>query len=227
MLGTIFILIIRKDIKEQISKIMAKAPSSTLLRCLKDFSLIQVPVEMSLQIVTLTSLTSVSGGTSLRRLRLVGFIFVPVRRCKNASNSSVLLTCQMRHCDDVSAWSRTLILVTKMDQFYLGTRHFWHLWFFQHIRWFSLIKVPASTSLQRLKDVGLIQILNVISLPRFMLVSLTQVSIGTSLRRLKLVGFIYVPVRRRKDVSNRSVLFTYQLLRHDDVPAQSFTSRPI
>ena len=220
-------LIIRKDIKEQISKTMAKAPPSTLLQRLKDFSLIQVPVEMSLQLVTLTSLTYVPVGTSLRRLKLVGFIYVPVRRCKNVSNRSVLLTCQMRHRDDVSAWSRTLILVTKMNQFYLSTRHFWYLWFFQHIRWFCLIKVPASTPLQRLKDVGLIQILNVISLPRFMLVSLTQVSIGTSLRRLKLVGFVYVPMRRRKDVSNRSVLFMYQLLRLDDVSAWSATFRPI
>ena len=32
----------------------------------------------------------------------------------------------------------------------LGSTLFWHLW------WFSLIKVPASTSLQRLKDVGFI-----------------------------------------------------------------------
>ena len=32
----------------------------------------------------------------------------------------------------------------------LGSTFFWHLW------WFSLIKVPASTSLQRLKDVGFI-----------------------------------------------------------------------
>ena len=32
-----------------------------------------------------------------------------------------------------------------------------------------------------------------------------------------LVVFIYVPVRRHKDVSNRSVLLKYQLRRRDDV----------
>ena len=60
----------------------------------------------------------------LRRLKLVGFIYVPVRRRKNVSNRSVLLTYQLRRRDDVSAWSRTLILVTKIDQFYLGTRQY-------------------------------------------------------------------------------------------------------
>ena len=44
-------------------------------------------------------------GTSIRRLKLVGFIYVPVRRR-----------------DDVTVRSRTLILVIKVDQFYLGTR---------------------------------------------------------------------------------------------------------
>ena len=34
-------------------------------------------------------------------------------------------------------------------------------------------------------------------------------------------------MRRRKDVSNRSASFTYQLRRHDDVSAWSATSRPI
>ena len=38
------------------------------------------------------------------------------------------------------------------------------------------------------------------SLRSVKLVSLTEVRVGTLLRRLKLVGFIYVPVRRRKDV---------------------------
>ena len=41
--------------------------------------------------------------------------------------------------------------------------------------------------------------------------SLIQVAVGTSARRPKLVGFVYVTVRRSKDVSNRFVLLTYQL----------------
>ena len=45
--------------------------------------------------------------------------------------------------------------------------------------------------------------------------------------RLKLVGFINVPMRCRKDVTNRSVLFTYQFWRHGDVLAWSAASRPI
>ena len=36
-----------------------------------------------------------------------------------------------------------------------------------------------------------------------------------------MVGFIYVPVRRHKEVSNRSDELTYQLRRHDDVSAWS------
>ena len=54
---------------------------------------------------------------------------------------------------------------------------------------FSLIKVPPSTSLQHLKDIGLIQLEVATSLRRVMLVSLPQVSIG-ALLRLKLAGFI-------------------------------------
>ena len=91
-------------------------------------------------------------GTSLRGLKLVCFIYVLVRRRKNISNRSLLLMYQLRHRGDVSAWSRKFKLVTKMGQFLLGTRQY----VFRHLRWFSLIKVPASTSLQRLKDVGLI-----------------------------------------------------------------------
>ena len=45
--------------------------------------------------------------TSLRSLKLVGFIYVPVRRR-----------------DDVIVRSRTLILVIKVDQFYLDTRQY-------------------------------------------------------------------------------------------------------
>ena len=135
-------------------------PASTLLRCLKDVSLIQAPVQTFLQHDKLVSLTYVPVGTSRRRLKLVGFIYVPVRR----------------H-DNVIGWSRTLILVIKMDQLSLGTRQqdFRHHW------WFSLIKVPASISLKLLKMVGFIQVLVVTFLRRGELVSRTQVLTGTSL----------------------------------------------
>ena len=66
-----------------------------------------MPVETFLKRVKVVSLTYVQVGTSLRGLKLVGFIYVPVRRC-----------------DDVTARSRTLILVNKIDQFYLGTRQY-------------------------------------------------------------------------------------------------------
>ena len=95
-------------------------------------------------------------------------IYVPVRRRKNVPNRSVLLTYQLRCRDDVSAWSKTLILVTEMEQFYLGITQY----LFSRFQWFSLIKILASTSLQRLKDVGLIQVLVVTSLRRVKLVSL-------------------------------------------------------
>ena len=65
------------------------------------------------------------------------------------------------------------------------------------------------------------------SLPRVKLISLTYVSIGTSLRRLKLGGLNYVPMKRHKDVSNRSLSFTDKSQRRDDVSAGSATSRPI
>ena len=178
-----------------------------LLQHLKDVGIIQVPAEMSLQRVKLVSLTQVPVGTSLRRLKLVGFIYVPVRRCKNVSNRSVLLTHQLRR-DDVSAWSRAFKLVSKMGQFLLGTRQY----VYRHLPWFSFIKVPVRTLLQHLKDIGIIQVLIVIFLRRVKLVSLTQVLIGTLLQCLKLVGFIYVPMRCRKDATNRPVSFTYQLV---------------
>ena len=68
-------------------------------------------------------------------------IYVPVRRPKNVSNRSVLLTYQLRRCDDVSLLSKTFKLVSKMGQFLLGTRQY----IFQHLRWLIPIKVPAST----------------------------------------------------------------------------------
>ena len=77
-----------------------------------------------MQRVKLVSLINVPVGTSLVYFKLIGFIYVPVRRRKNVSNRSTLLTYHLRRRDDLSAWSRTLILVTKMDAFYLGTRQY-------------------------------------------------------------------------------------------------------
>ena len=42
-----------------------------------------------------------------------------------------------------------------------------------------------------------------------------------------MVGFIHVPVRLRKDGSNRCVSLTYQLRRRNDVLVWSETSQPI
>ena len=128
------------------------ASGSKLVQRLKDVSLIWVTVEMSLQRVKLVSLIYVPVGTSLQRLKLVGFIYVPVKRRKNVSNRSVLLTYQLRHRDGFSAWFRTLIWSLKWIKFIwvLGST------FVRHLRQFSLIKVPASTSQQCLEDVGLI-----------------------------------------------------------------------
>ena len=52
---------------------------------------------------------------------LFTIFYTPMRYCRNVSNRSVLLTYQLRRFDDVSAWSRTLKLVTKNGQFLLGT----------------------------------------------------------------------------------------------------------
>ena len=62
------------------------------------------------------------------------------------------LAYQLRRHDDVSAWSGTSKLVTKMAQF---------LWVLcsklpRRLSWFSIFKVPACMLLQRLKYVGII-----------------------------------------------------------------------
>ena len=88
----------------------------------------------------------------VRRLKLVVFICVPVKRRKNVSSRSALLTYQLRRCDNVLASSRTFKLVSKINRFLLGTRQY----VFRLLRWFSLIKVLDCTSLQHLKGVGLI-----------------------------------------------------------------------
>ena len=54
------------------------------------------------------------------RLKLVGFIYVPVKCRKNVSRRSVLLTYQLRRCDDVLSLSRTFKLVSKISQFLGG-----------------------------------------------------------------------------------------------------------
>ena len=194
-----------------------------LLRRLKDVSLIQVLVKTSLQLVQLVNLIQVPVVTSLGRLRFLGFVYVPLRRRKDVSNRSILLTYQLRCC--VMSQHGPV----RSNQSLEWVNLFWVLGsrFFRHLRQFSLFKVPASTSLQRLKDGSLIQVPTLTSLRCVKLVSLTQVLIGTSLRRLKLVGLNCVPMRRHKDVSNRSVSFTYQSRRCDDVSAWSATSRPI
>ena len=62
---------------------------------------------MSLRRVKLISLTQVSIGTSLRRLKLFGLNYLPMIRHKDISNRSAWFTYQSRRCDDVSAWSAT------------------------------------------------------------------------------------------------------------------------
>ena len=178
-----------------------------LLRRLKDVSLIQVLVKTSLQLVQLVSLIQEPIVTSR----------------KDVSNRSVLLTYQLRRRNNISALASTFNLLIRISQFILGTRK----QIFAASQVVQSLQVPAITSLQRLKDVSLIQVPALTSLRCVKLISLTQVSIGTSLRRLKLVGLNQVLMRRHKDVSNRSVSFTYQSRRCNDVSAWSATSRPI
>ena len=74
-----------------------------------------------------------------QRLKLVGFIYVPVIRGKGISNRSVLLMYQLKCQDDVSAWSRTFKMVTKMGKFLLGTRQC----VFSAFQVVQSLKVPA------------------------------------------------------------------------------------
>ena len=178
-------------------------PGSTSLRHLKDVCLIQVPVKTSLCRAKLVSLTQVPISTSLRRLKLVYFIYAPMRHHKDVSNRSDEFMYQLRRHGDVSAWSGEFKLVTKMDKFLLRT--------------ISVNFLGVSGGSVFLRQ----------HLVRHWYVSQTQVLVVTLLRRPKLVGFIYVPVRRRKDVSNKSVSLTYQLRRRHDVLAWSATSRPL
>ena len=53
---------------------------------------------------------------------LLSFFYVSVRHFSNVLNRPVLLMHQSRRCDDVSVWSRTLKLFTKMSQFPLDTK---------------------------------------------------------------------------------------------------------
>ena len=109
--------------------------------------------------------------------------YVQVRHCRNVSNRSILLTYQLRLCDDFSAWFRTLKLITKMDQFLLGTKavHFSQTsggsasLKYQLVRCYNISKTSVSFSYQ------LRPLCDVVNL-----VSLTQVLIGALLRRLKL-----------------------------------------
>ena len=76
---------------------------------------------------------------------------------------------QLKRRDDLSPRSRMFELVNKMGQFVLDTTPY----VFRHLWCFSLIKVSASTLLQRLRDVDLIWVLVVSSLRCVKLVSLT------------------------------------------------------
>ena len=99
---------------------------------------------------------SVSLRYQLRCLKLVEFFYVPVRHCKNVSDRSVLLTYQLRRCDDLSAWSTTLKLVTKMGQFLLGTKAVYFSQTYggstslryQLVRRYNISKTPVSFSYQ-------------------------------------------------------------------------------
>ena len=157
-----------------------------LLRCLKDFDLIQVSVETSLRRDKFVNLTQETSWYIASMSKVGRFYLHTSGTLKNLLNRSILLTYQLRRHDDVSSWSKTFKLVSKMGQFTLGTRQylFWHLW------WFSLIKVSASLSLQCRNNISLIQVLALISLRRVKLVSVTQVSIGTSFTTFQ-IGWIY------------------------------------
>ena len=43
----------------------------------------------------------------LQRLKFVGFFYVPMRHHKDVSNRFISFTYQLRHRDDISAWSAT------------------------------------------------------------------------------------------------------------------------
>ena len=83
-------LINRKNVKQQISKITTK--------------------DTSLYVATTSQICQSHLGAScytLGRLKLFIFVYVLVRRRKDVSNRSLLLTYQLRRRDDASAWSRT------------------------------------------------------------------------------------------------------------------------
>ena len=102
-----------------------------------------------------TSRPKMPGSTSLRRLKLVDFIYAPVRRHKDVSNRSdkfiYQLIYHLRRHGDISVWSWAFRLATKMSQFLLGTISVNFLGVSS-----GLFKAPASTLLQCLKDVCLI-----------------------------------------------------------------------
>ena len=85
---------------------------------------------------------------------MVGFVYVPVRRCKGISNRSVLLTYQLRRRDDVSAWSGTFKLIFKMCQFHLSTGQY--ILVASHVVQSHLgnNKCIAKTSQRRQSDLG-------------------------------------------------------------------------
>ena len=90
-------------------------------------------------------------------------------------------------------------------------------------------EVPLVTSLRYVKFFSLNQFYQGIIYEDYN-VDIIQIELYNSLsrheqvcliRQIEFLGFIYVPMRRCKGVSNRSVLFLYQLRRRDDVSACS------
>ena len=199
---------------------MANTPGSTLLRRLKKVILFRYQQKILCNELS-WSVSLIPVGMSLRYFKLVGFIYLSVRRRKEVSNRSTLLTYHLRRRDDLSAWSSTFILVTKMDiLFGYQTERFSGICGGSvSLRYYQYV----ATMSQRCRfHLGISCDVSVAFLSQ---VSLTYVSTGTSLQRLKLYSFIYVPMRRRKDVSNRSVSLTYQLRCHNNVSEWSATSR--
>ena len=98
--------------------------------------------------------------------------YVPLRHCRNISNRSVLLTQQLRR-DDVSAWSRTLKLVTKLGQFLLGTKAV-------HFSQTSGGSASLRPVLRHIKNVGLTQLLLATYLRRHKQACLIQIQVVTS-----------------------------------------------
>ena len=67
--------------------------------------------------------------TSLRRPKLVGFIYVSMRRCNDVSNRSVSLTYQLWRHDDIWGWSATSWPIQDLNETFLRRRMPGGSWF--------------------------------------------------------------------------------------------------